>query len=499
MGLPQTRRNAMESTLELLGLSTLIGATLVVLSILLGLITSRAGMPLLLVFLAVGMLAGEDGPGGIVFDNVQLSFWIANIALAVILLDGGLRTPMAIFRVALKPAMWLATVGVLLTCVLLAVAAMVVFDFPFTLALLFGAIVSSTDAAAVFGLLKNLGLKLNERVEATLEIESGINDPMAIFLTMLAISLISNGVTDLHQIQWLDVGQMLAQQAGLGVLLAYLWGHAFALIVQKLKIDSHRNHGISALLVLGAGLAIFGLSTVLGGSGFLSIYIFGLIVGNRKTRLVKTIIPAMDGLAWLFQASMFLLLGLLATPSAVMQSLLPGLGLSLLLMAVVRPLAVLPCLMPFRYSFKEMLFVSWVGLRGAVPIILAIFPVIAGIDDRRLMLDLALLVVITSLLLQGSTIGWVARKLDLVLPDSSDTAGQRQLFGNFTLDGAALMSEVAAFYSLDLDDGHEYTLDQWLKRQLGKPPVVGDTVTVSHVSFVVKEMAGANIAKVGLA
>ncbi len=163
----------LDSTLELLGVSTLVGAALVMLSILLGLITSRAGMPLLLIFLAVGMLAGEDGPGGIQFDNHQVSFWIANIALAVILLDGGLRTPMTIFRVALKPAMVLATLGVLLTCILVAFFASAVFGFPFAVALLFGAIVSSTDAAAVFGLLKNLGLKLNERVEATLEIEWG--------------------------------------------------------------------------------------------------------------------------------------------------------------------------------------------------------------------------------------------------------------------------------------------------------------------------------------
>ncbi|MBU3724715.1 MAG: potassium/proton antiporter [Burkholderiaceae bacterium] len=491
----------MESTLELLGLSTLIGATLVVLSILLGLITSRAGMPLLLVFLAVGMLAGEDGPGGIQFDNHQLSFWIANIALAVILLDGGLRTPMAIFRVALKPAMWLATVGVFLTCALLAILAIILFDLPFTLALLFGAIVSSTDAAAVFSLLKNLGLKLNERVEATLEIESGINDPMAIFLTLLAISLLSNGVMDLHEIDWFGILGMLVQQAGIGLLLAYIWGRAFAKIVQHLKIENHRNHGINALLVLSAGIAIFGLATVLGGSGFLAIYVFGLILGNQKTRLVKTIVPAMDGLAWLFQASMFLLLGLLATPSAVLQSLGPGLGLALLLMFVVRPLAVIPCLVPFRYTPKEMLFVSWVGLRGAVPIILAIFPVIAGVDHPRLMLDLALLVVILSLLMQGSTIGWVARKLDLVLPEASDVRGQRQIFGSFTLDGRAPMAEVVAFYGLDaeVDDAAELTLDEWLKQQLGKPPVVGDVYSVPNVSFVVKEMSGANISKVGFA
>lgn len=488
----------MDSLLETLGLSTLIGSALVMLSIFLGLVTSRAGMPLLLIFLGVGMLAGEDGPGGIQFDNHPLSFWIANIALGVILLDGGLRTPMAIFRVALKPAIVLSTVGVLLTCILLAIPATLFFDLPFAYALLFGAIVSSTDAAAVFGLLRNLGLKLNQRVESTLEIESGINDPMAIFLTLLAISLVTSNVTHVSEIAWLDVLKMLITQAGIGVVLAYAWGHLFGLAVKRFKIDTSHNHGLKALLVLAAGLAVFGLSTLLGGSGFLSIYIFGLVLGNKRTRLVKTIVPAMDGLAWLFQASMFLLLGLLATPSAVMNSLWSGLWLAVLLMFLVRPLAVFACLAMFRFSVKEMLFVSWVGLRGAVPIILAIFPIIAGIDEQRLMLDMALLVVITSLLFQGSTIGWLARKLDLVLPDSADTIAQRKIFGSFALEGNAPMADVAVFYALELPDASEQTLSQWLIESLGKPPVVGDVYRFDKVTFVVREMSGSEIAKVGV-
>ena len=474
------------------------GATLVMLSILLGLITSRAGMPLLLIFLAVGMLAGEDGPGGIQFDNHQVSFWIANIALAVILLDGGLRTPMTIFRVALKPAMVLSTLGVLLTCILVAFFASMVFGFPFALALLFGAIVSSTDAAAVFGLLKNLGLKLNERVEATLEIESGINDPLAIFLTILAISMLTNNVSSVDQIDWVGTLSMLVQQAGVGVALAYLWGKGFGRIVHRLKIESSHNHGLNALLVLAAGLGIFGLSTLLGGSGFLSIYIFGLVLGNNKKRLMKTIIPAMDGLAWLFQASMFLLLGLLATPTAVWDAVGTGLGLSILLIFMVRPLAVIPCLVFFRFSMKEMLFVSWVGLRGAVPIILAVFPIIAGVDGERRMLDLALLVVITSLLIQGSTIGWLAKKLDLVLPESSDSSAQRRVFGSFSLDGTAPMTDVSVFYGLALEHADGLSLSEWLVRELGKPPVVGDSVAFSGVVFVVKEMTGSRITKVGI-
>ncbi len=488
----------MENTLELLGIATLIGASLVMLSILLGMLTTRAGMPLLLIFLAMGMLAGEDGPGGIVFNNHQLSFWIGNVALAVILLDGGLRTQMSIFRVALKPAVVLSTVGVVLSCLLLGGLAALLFDFPIGLALLFGAIVSSTDAAVVFGLLKNSGIRLNERVEATLEVESGINDPMAIFLTILAISFLSTQQPDAQSIQWLEVGWMLIQQAGLGMVLAYIWALACARVLKKIRIEATHNHGLNALLILAAGLAIFGLATLMGGSGFLAIYIFGLMMGNQKVRFVKTIIPAMDGLAWLFQASMFLLLGLLATPSSVLGSIGPGLGLALLLIFIVRPLAVFPCLVAFKFSIREMLFVSWVGLRGAVPIILAVFPIMAGVDDRRLMLDLALLVVITSLLIQGSTINYAAKKLGLVLPDMADQSGIRKTFGSFGLEGSAPMTEIASFYSLDLTELGETTLNEWIRQRLGKPPIIGDTIDTPTACFVVKEMSGPNITKVGV-
>ena len=360
------------------------------------------------------------------------------------------------------------------------------------------AIVSSTDAAAVFGLLKNSGIQLNERVEATLEIESGINDPMAIFLTILAISFMTTNAQSMADVQWTSVIWMLIQQAGIGILLGYLWGYAFARLLRRLKIETFHNHGLNALLLLAAGLTVFGLSTALGGSGFLSIYLFGLVLGNQKTRFVKTIVPAMDGLAWLVQATMFLLLGLLATPSAVAESLGSGVVLALLLMFIVRPLAVLPCLLPFRYSFKEMLFVSWVGLRGAVPIILAIYPIIAGVDDRRLMLDLALLVVITSLLMQGSTIALLARKLGLVLPKKSDRTEVRKLFKDFELDGVAPMSEVAVFYGLELEGIEGLTLEDWVKVKLGKPPVIGDVLVVNNISFVVKEMSGSAILKIGI-
>jgi cell volume regulation protein A len=488
----------MDATLDLLGVSTLIGAVLVMLSIVVGMMTSRAGTPLLLIFLGVGMLAGEDGIGQIQFDNHQLSFWVANIALAIILLDGGLRTPYATFRIALKPAIVLSTFGVLMTAVVLALSAWLIFDIPFGVAFLLGAIVSSTDAAAVFSLLKNSGVRLNERVESALEIESGVNDPMAVFLTLFAIMLLTTQPLPAAPELGLSMVVMLMKQAGFGIVVAYVCAHGFLRILRFAGGRATVNQGLNALFMASAGLATFGLATVLEGSGFLAIYIFGLVVGNRKGRFVKGIVPAMDGLAWLFQAGMFLLLGLLATPSALVNSLGTGITLALILMFVARPSAVFPSLYLFRFTFKEMLFISWVGLRGAVPIILAIFPIIAGVDDRKLMLDLALVVVILSLLFQGSTIPFLARRLGLALPPVSDTTAMRKLFGDFTLDGSAMAADAAAFYGVELPNAEGKSLGEWLQQELGKPAVEGDEITQGGLVFVVRSLEGDAIVKIGV-
>jgi potassium/hydrogen antiporter len=488
----------MESTFQLLGLSTLIGGALVMLSIWLGMATSRTGMPLLLIFLGVGMLAGEDGVGGIAFDNHTLSFWVANIALAVILFDGGLRTPYTIFRVALKPAVALSTAGVLVTALVLAVAAWFLFDLPFGLAFLFGAIVSSTDAAAVFSLLKNSGVRLNERVESALEIESGINDPMAVLLTVFAISLLMTPELGSWNDLGASLGLILIQQLGVGLVVAYLGAKGFIRLMRLVRAETSHNQGLNALFIASAGIAIFGLSTSLHGSGFLSIYIFGLILGNKRKRYVKTIVPAMDGLAWLFQAGMFLLLGLLASPHSVVESAGTGVGLALVLMFVARPLSVFVCLSGFRFSFKEMIFISWVGLRGAVPIILAIFPIIAGVDANKTMLDLALIVVMFSLLFQGSTIALLARRLGLALPDMDDRMAVRQTFGDFVFDGNAKCADVADFYGVLVDDAGDMTVAEWLTHRLAKPPVEGDKVHVGETVFVVRELRSGAVSKVGL-
>jgi cell volume regulation protein A len=264
-----------------MGWTILVAATLVMVSVLAGLVASRTGLPLLLIFLVIGMLAGENGPGGIAFNDHQLAFWFGNVALAVILLDGGLRTQMKTFRVALKPSLVLATVGVVLSCLILAGLLQAITPLTWPQALLIGAIVSSTDAAAVFSLLGSAGIRLNERISATLEIESGLNDPMAVFLTLMAIGLVASGMDSLGLG---DVAMALLQQAGLGALVAYVGYFAFAKMLKWLKAESAHNPGLGAILLVAGGLVLYGASTAFGGSGFLTVYLFGLFFGNQRSR-----------------------------------------------------------------------------------------------------------------------------------------------------------------------------------------------------------------------
>ncbi|MFM1827289.1 MAG: antiporter NhaP [Pseudomonadota bacterium] len=473
-------------SLEPMGWAILIASALVMVSVLAGLVASRTGLPLLLIFLVIGMLAGENGPGGIVFDDHRLAFWFGNVALAVILLDGGLRTQMSTFRVALKPSLVLATLGVVLSCVILAALLHWVTPLSWPHALLIGAIVSSTDAAAVFSLLGGAGIRLNERISATLEIESGLNDPMAVFLTLVAIGLVAGGMTGFGLS---DFATALIKQAGLGWLVAYGGYFAFAKMLKWLKAESAHNPGLGAILLVAGGLVLYGASTAFGGSGFLTVYLFGLFFGNRRSRYVKTVIPAMDGLAWLSQACMFLLLGLLATPARFLDNLWVGIAAAFVLMFIARPLAVWISLLPFRFGWKESTLISWVGLRGAVPIILAIFPIMAGVDPDRTMMHLALMVVIASLVFQGWSLGYVAKRLDLLLPDQADPIAQRKAFGDFGLLGSAVMRDIADFYGLSIQE-HEYdlTLSEWTQQHLGKPAVIGDQVHQNGLCFTVTSL-----------
>ncbi|MBK1691622.1 potassium/proton antiporter [Ectothiorhodospira mobilis] len=413
--------------MELTNQIILLGSAVLLASVLSSVITRRLGVPLLLVFLVLGMLLGEEGPGGIQFQDVQTAHLFGSLALAIILFDGGMRTPFSSFRVGLRPALGLATLGVVITAGVTGAFAAWWLGLDWLMGFLLGAIVGSTDAAAVFSLLHARGLALKQRVGATLEIESGSNDPMAIFLTLVLVEVLVDGGDRMgFTVLW-----EFLRQIGLGAVLGLAGGTALRWLINRLDMPQ----GLYPLAAMAGGLTVFGLTAMLGGSGFLAIYLAGLLLGNRPLQASQYINRFHDGIARLAQIGMFLMLGLLVTPSDLLPVAVDALFIAAVLILVARPLAVWLCLLPFNFPWREQVFVGWVGLRGAVPIILALFPLLAGIPQGEMLFNIVFFVVLISLLVQGWTITPLARWLGLELPPASqvvqrvelDIPGQQEL------------------------------------------------------------------------
>jgi potassium/hydrogen antiporter len=392
----------------------LLGAFLLLLSIFIGLISSRIGAPLLLAFLALGIFFGEDGPGGIFFDNYFAAYTIGSMALAIILFDGGLRTEFGNFRVAAWPSFLLATVGVALTAALTAVAAQLLLGLGWIESLLIGSIVGSTDAAAVFFLLHLHGLEIKPRVRSLLEVESAINDPMAVFLTVGCVELLLSGSSGASWRLAIDFTVQIIGGAALGTAA----GFVLVWLINRLELAA----GLYPVLAMAFALFTFGGAQALGASGFMAVYFAGLMVGNRRHRAAQLIDRFHDGLAWLAQMVMFVMLGLLVTPSDLLPMLIPAVLIAAFLVVVARPVAVVLCLLPFRFAWNEHAFVAWVGLRGAVAIFLGTIPVLSGLENASLYFEVAFVVVIVSLLAQGWTLAPAARLLGVELPPLPRTA-----------------------------------------------------------------------------
>ena len=405
-------------TLDAVSITLLLGSLLVLFGILSSLVALRFGAPLLLAFLAVGMLAGESGPGGIVFNDVELAYIVGSVALGLILFDGGLRTRFQTFRNVIAPAGTLATAGVLLTAAFTAPVAVYALGMGWMEGLLVGAVVASTDAAAVFFLLHAKGLRLRPRVNATLEVESGLNDPVAIFLTIVLVEYLLLGSRT-----WSDIVMLLAREIVLGGLFGYLGGLIVVAVLNRLELPQ----GLHAPFVATAAVVIFGATQSVHGSGFLAVYIAGLVVGNSSIRAHNTLITFLDAVTWLAQIGMFVILGLLAWPSRLPEIALPAIAVALTLMFVARPAAVFLCLWPFPFSNREKLFISWVGLRGAVGIFIASIPLLVGLEKAHVFFDVGFVVVLISLLVQGWTIAPAAHRLHVALPRVDVSAHRTEL------------------------------------------------------------------------
>ncbi|HUG39472.1 MAG TPA: potassium/proton antiporter [Longimicrobiales bacterium] len=383
----------------------LVGAVLVLFAVASSKFSARLGVPVLVVFIGLGMLAGSEGLGGIEFENYVLANGIGTIALALILFDGGLRTSLGALRVAWKPALALATLGVLLTSLVTGYAAAWVLGIPLLEGMLLGSIVGSTDAAAVFSVLRSRGARLSERLASTLEVESGSNDPMAIFLTVGLLEILLGRMDP----GWPLLGFFALQMSV---------GGAAGLVVGRLGVEANNRINLDAaglypVMMAAVGFLAYGLAASLGGSGFLAVYVAGIVLGNSRIVFQRGIFLFTDGMAWLAQIVMFTMLGLLVFPSRVLQIAPEGLAISAVLILVGRPVATAMLLPFFRFTAREITLVAWVGLRGAVPIILATYPLLMGLPDGRLLFNIVFFVVLVSAVTQGWSLPRVAAALGL--------------------------------------------------------------------------------------
>ncbi len=389
----------------------LVCAGLTVISVLTSLVAFRVGAPLLLLFLAIGLVAGEDGPGGIVFNNAPAAYLVGSAALAVILFDSGFHTKLSSYRHAAAPAIMLATVGVVATVAIVAFAGHYLLKMDWGQSLLIGTVLSSTDAAALFFLLRVGGITIRDRVRSTLEVESGTNDPLAIFLTLTLVAVI----TGAESADWITLILRLIWQAGGGVLFGLGGGLLIVAVVNRLRLEP----GLVPVVVVALAIVLLAFTNQLGASGFLATYIAGLVAGNARLQSAGTLRRFQDGITWLAQIVMFVTLGLLATPREFSTVWSLATILAAVLIFIARPVAVILCLLPFRFSMPERVFIGWVGLRGAVSILLALVPVLGHVAGAPVLFDIAFVMVVISLIVQGWTVKPVARALGLIVPTSA--------------------------------------------------------------------------------
>lgn len=415
----------------------LVVSIILILSIFAGKAGYRFGLPALLLFLGVGMLFGSDGLG-IQFDNPQLTQFIGTLALSIILFSGGMDTKLSEVRPIASQGVVLATVGVLLTTFITGGFIYVVCHYSsiydtLTLpeALLLAAVMSSTDSASVFSILRSKGVLLKENLRPTLELESGSNDPMAYMLTLILIAFIGSEGMSVPEAAW-----MLVLQLGIGAIGGYLLGKAAVWVVNKINID---NTSLYPILILAFAFLTFSVVTLIKGNGYLAVYIAGLIFGNSKIVHKKSIGTFFDGFTWLWQIVMFLTLGLLVNPHELLPVTHIGLGIGLFMILIARPVSVFVSLLPYKnFSLRARLYISWVGLRGAVPIIFATYPLIAGVEHARWFFNIVFFITILSLLVQGTTVTYVARLLKLI-----DKPPVKEEFGvELSEDIRSVMSEI---------------------------------------------------------